>query len=75
MKLCVDCKHFSGLNFCKHPSNGISLVYGEPKPEFASVKRSNKQDCGKEGRLYEEREPEIKVKPQTWWEMFWSRKK
>lgn len=72
MKLCVDCKHFSGLNFCIHPNNGISPVDGRPKPLFANITRRNNTDCGESGDWYEEKPVH---RPQNWWEMFWSKKK
>lgn len=72
MKLCVDCKHFSGLNFCNHPNNGISPVDGRPKPVFATVNRGSSGECGEQGEWYEE---EPAIKPTSWWEMFWSKNK
>lgn len=72
MKLCVDCKHYTGMNFCNHPNNGISPVDGRPKPRFANIARSDDKECGEQGSWHEEWPA---VQPTSWWEMFWSMRK
>jgi hypothetical protein len=66
MKLCINCKHFQ----CEpksSPETGhcvikrtISLVTGELTPlsavPFAVVQRLRHQDCGIDGKLFEEKE-------------------
>lgn len=40
MKICTDCAYFSENRMCETPENGISPVTGEPRPMFASERRS-----------------------------------
>lgn len=60
MKFCVDCKYFTGMNYCAHPNNGVDLVEGKAKTVFATTNRSHKAPCGEEGNWFVEKEPEKK---------------
>lgn len=68
MKLCIDCKHYTGMNLCTHSNNGISPIDGSPKPLFASTARGDYDKCGEQGNWHEEWPV---VQPTSWWEMFW----
>jgi len=40
IKLCVNCKNFAGMGYCKAPQNGISLVNGDPMHRLATLNRN-----------------------------------
>jgi hypothetical protein len=71
MKLCKDCLHFSGANYCHAPENGINPVNGDSKTRFASTNRVHapglSDHCGPLGHFWVEKP--IKSKP---WYKFWS---
>jgi hypothetical protein len=49
--LCKDCVHFKELVWCKSPSNGMSLINGEPVERFASINRLI-YECGLDGKYF-----------------------
>lgn len=70
MKLCKDCLHFSGSNYCHAPDNGINLVNGAPQKRLASINREHAPGegrCGPLGHFWVEKP--TKSKP---WYKFWS---
>lgn len=68
MKLCKDCKHFSGSNFCNAPQNGISPIDGKPKAKRASAARAQEEfGCGLAAHYFEQKQNQSK----PWWR-FWS---
>ena len=66
MKFCMNCKHFKEINFCMHPNNGTSPVYGSIQAKFASSVRSSKPPwgCGEDADWFEEKplEPHASAK-------------
>lgn len=83
MKLCKDCKHLHNEIYCKSPSNGLSLVNGQPISRFAIINRKTKEyvsyiketenkfvdpSCGPDADYFE---PKLKcVNPKKWYQ-FW----
>lgn len=65
IKICKDCKHFN-LSYCRHPNNGVNLVYGDISLQLASVARSkgigNSFSCGPEGSWFDPAPPQMEVK-------------
>jgi len=63
MKFCANCKFSSksgGVYYCEHPNNGINIVSGEIKEQFASVVRHSEVRCGVFGKWYEQK-PNLKL--------------
>ena len=52
-KLCIDCKHYTPVRACKHPSLGFSLVDGTHNTDVCAVMRLPSQACKPEGLLFE----------------------
>ena len=70
MKLCKDCKYMTGVDICVHPNNGVSLVYGEPKPEFCTSNRKHRA-CGPDGKWFEPKETVVEESNyKKWWRIF-----
>ena len=67
MKLCKNCKHFSGSNFCNAPQNGVSPVDGRTKPKWATASREDELGCSIAAHYFEQRQNQ----PKPWWR-FWS---
>lgn len=71
MKLCKDCRYFSGILICSSPKNGISHITGEPAPKFAAAQRAelvgkaldDDRRCGPEAKHFMPK-PEPK---RPWW--------
>lgn len=55
VKFCTNCKFSEGKNtlVCNHPNNGINIVSGKIKEQFASAVRSSEVRCGVYGKWYE----------------------
>lgn len=78
MKLCKDCQHFRGANFCASPANGASPIDGSPRPMFATERRSTglyggPSKCGPGALHFIPKEvavKEVAVK-KPWWK-FWA---
>lgn len=73
-KLCTECDHFRGSNFCAAPENGTSPVDGQPHMLFASERRSagksplfEGRKCGPDGANFR---PKAVRPPRPWWR-FW----
>ncbi len=49
-KFCVDCKHLR-VGVCHSPNNGIDLVTGQSKMQWASYSR--KYECGPDANFFE----------------------
>jgi hypothetical protein len=61
MKLCKDCKHFDGRNYCKAKApSRMDYVNGEHKYWSAQSERESgaPEDCGPGAKFFEQR-PEL----------------
>lgn len=76
MKLCKDCKHFSGSY--SHHSNGHCMVNGVYDyisgngllHEPAQIQRMNINRCGHNAKWFEPIEPAAQVEAEPFWK-FW----
>jgi hypothetical protein len=68
MKLCSDCKHSKAGILCGSPSNGISVVTGEPIELFAYLQRESlgALHCGPDALHFSPKPPPKK----PWWGFF-----
>lgn len=63
MKFCKDCKYYKysivgdAYANCVSPAVPVDLVSGRKKLAFADLERTYPDDCGKEAKYFEQREP------------------
>jgi hypothetical protein len=60
LKFCKDCKFYE-INLCAAPAfddqRDPDLVTGKPKYVFAALKRADAEECGRDAKYFEPKDP------------------